>query len=258
VSTASAQGGHVGIYSDAGGTDLEASITALQPFNLYVVWQNAPSALGVQFKVNLPQSFTDNAIFAGFTSPFPSLGNPTTGVQVAFESCLTPPVLVMTLGFIATGDVDCSVVQVVADPAAGTGHVVVVDCGLNELAGSGGSVWAWTGTAAVVDRTPVDGATGVPTNVDLDWNESFCFEGYGDCFSYDCEGVFLGTDPDPPYVGDGWFGYDPGDLQPHTTYYWKVSPWYVPGPTPVWSFTTGAGPVAAERSTWGGIKALYR
>jgi hypothetical protein len=58
--------------------------------------------------------------------------------------------------------------------------------------------------------------------------------------------------------------FDPGPLEPYTTYYWRAGNWCVGcyhgegAISDTWSFTTGAGPVPAEPSTWGRVKALYR
>jgi len=259
ASAASAQGGRVGVYADPAGTDVEIFPTKLQLFHMYVVLDLVPSARGAEFKVSLPASFSSSTIAAGYSSPFAGVvGNPYSGVAVDFGSCLTTPILVMTLDFIATASIDCSQLHVVASPLEPTGMVTTADCSGQPLFATGGTGYVWTGTPAVVDRTPVDGATDVPTDVVLHWTESYCFEGYGDCFSQPfCSGMYFGTDSDPPYADAVASSYAPGGLQPHTTYYWWVGADHV-GPTPIWSFTTGNGPVAAERSTWGGIKALYQ
>ena len=55
--------------------------------------------------------------------------------------------------------------------------------------------------------------------------------------------------------------FDPGALQPNTTYYWAVqlsSGLETGVRSPVWTFTTGAGTVPVRSTTWGAVKALYR
>jgi hypothetical protein len=70
--------------------------------------------------------------------------------------------------------------------------------------------------------------------------------------------VYFGTDPNPPSTALQ-FLQDPGPLEPNTTYYWRVTGFTdnLPYEGPLWSFTT-AGPLRAEASTWGRVKALYR
>jgi hypothetical protein len=104
---------------------------------------------------------------------------------------------------------------------------------------------------------PADGATSVPRNVVLTWNE---MEGPDYCSTVKDYTVYFGTTPDPPLVTtDGYTFYDPpGSLQENTTYYWRVvgiRAGFVS--SPLWTFSTGA-PVSVEQSTWGRIKALYR
>ena len=60
-----------------------------------------------------------------------------------------------------------------------------------------------------------------------------------------------GTASDPtPY----WSAFDPGLLQPQTTYYWRVEA-NASLSTPVWSFTTGT--VAVRGKSWSAVKQLY-
>lgn len=109
---------------------------------------------------------------------------------------------------------------------------------------------------------PVDGAADVPLNTPLSWELGCCTN----------MTLYLSTEPFtsfPPdkivYEGPVQNPYDPGIFLPNTTYYWRVSEW-TPGVNPhghdgnsrVWSFTTGDIIVPVERSTWGGLKALYR
>jgi len=59
--------------------------------------------------------------------------------------------------------------------------------------------------------------------------------------------------------------FDPGLLQPYTTYYWMAGNVCDPPSedcedalSDLWTFTTGDATVAVRTSTWGAIKALYR
>ena len=94
---------------------------------------------------------------------------------------------------------------------------------------------------------PADGATGQSIGVDLGWERSV--------FTMHYE-VFLGqqqnlgsthrvaTDLDAR-------AFDPGELLPNTTYYWRVDSinLSLTATGTTWSFTTGAAPVAPVAST---------
>jgi hypothetical protein len=119
------------------------------------------------------------------------------------------------------------------------------------------------------DLYPPAGATQVPLDVELSWGAPIFEYPYPDL---EC-GIWIGTDP----ACSGGQGFlIPCDapaivldfLEPSTTYYWRGI-WRVlfgsgcssgsgdAGVSPVHSFTT-AGPTAAEPSTWGRVKAMYR
>ncbi len=86
--------------------------------------------------------------------------------------------------------------------------------------------------------SPADGATNVPTNTRLAWTP-----GAGTV----THTVYFGTTDDPPQVAQTDDPlYDPGDLDPQATYFWRVDETNPAGTTegPVWSFTTGDGPSA--------------
>jgi hypothetical protein len=85
--------------------------------------------------------------------------------------------------------------------------------------------------------SPADGATGIATNVILDWD---------DCPGASSYDVYFGTTSPPPSVGNETISsYDPGTLSPNTTYYWQVVAENLCGETagPVWSFTTQGGSI---------------
>jgi subtilisin family serine protease len=87
------------------------------------------------------------------------------------------------------------------------------------------------------DPSPSDGATDVPLNTLLDWNDC------GGAESYD---VYFGTSPSPAFVGNVTSSsYDPGTLITTTTYYWRIVSKNIYGETSgsEWQFTTaGATP----------------
>jgi uncharacterized protein (TIGR02145 family) len=91
------------------------------------------------------------------------------------------------------------------------------------------------------DPGPADQATEVGTGAILSWN---CTDPNQDPLTYD---VYFGTNDNPPKAGSdiATESFDPGQLDPNTTYYWKVIAKDDSGLTtsgPVWQFTTGSGP----------------
>ena len=103
---------------------------------------------------------------------------------------------------------------------------------------------------------PADGATAVPLDVRPVWQAGGidC-----NCLGLVCYSLWLGEDPEPQLVSSGCDEPFPDlDLQPLTTYYWRVQVTNCgSGTSPLWSFTTGTS-IATEKSTWGVVKRLYR
>ena len=118
------------------------------------------------------------------------------------------------------------------------------------------------------DLFPADGATDVPTNVELSWTGTPDDLDQGlDHYCY----VLIGTDPacntgqliKTDCVLDT---FSPDFLEPETTYYWAAGWNAVTGSgcssgafgiSPIHSFTTG-GPLPVAQATWGQVKAMYR
>jgi hypothetical protein len=115
---------------------------------------------------------------------------------------------------------------------------------INEVEADGitihtGDIWEFTtmtGPVKATNPSPADGAEDVPTGVLLSWDL-----GYG-ATSHD---VYFGTSSPPVFVGNyAADSYDPGGLEPCTTYYWKINEVVptVDGPPIIiegdlWSFT---------------------
>lgn len=85
-----------------------------------------------------------------------------------------------------------------------------------------------------------------------------CAADFGCTLSYR---IFFGTETSPPVVASVASPqvWDPGVLEPLTTYYWRVdvTAGSASAPGPLWSFTT-AETMAVQHSTWGAIKAQAR
>jgi hypothetical protein len=84
---------------------------------------------------------------------------------------------------------------------------------------------------------PSSGSMGVSTNTRLSWNSS---DIEGDELTYD---IYMSTDSNPAIAEQGWSSktWYPDNLEPLTTYYWRIDAWdgnhYSHGP--IWEFTTG-------------------
>ncbi|MEJ2720179.1 MAG: T9SS type A sorting domain-containing protein [bacterium] len=97
-----------------------------------------------------------------------------------------------------------------------------------------GPVWSFTTQGLGWTMSPPDGAGNVSINTVLSWS---LLPGAWD--DYD---VYFGTTSPPPLVAAGHVAatYDPGVLDPSTTYYWQITAneGGDPTPGPGWSFTT--------------------
>jgi hypothetical protein len=90
--------------------------------------------------------------------------------------------------------------------------------------------------------SPADGAADVPSDTVLSWEPGV---------NAVARQVYFGTEDPPPPVGMGittGISYDPGELAPSTTYYWKVDEIDADGTKHegnLWSFTTVIGEATA-------------
>ncbi|NIP28838.1 MAG: hypothetical protein GWN67_19575, partial [Phycisphaerae bacterium] len=86
------------------------------------------------------------------------------------------------------------------------------------------------------DPDPSDWATGISPTRSLRWTAGFLAE------SHD---VYFGTTSPPPFIGNQTSTtFDPGTMEPYTTYYWRVDELNTLGKTigDEWNFTTGSEP----------------
>ena len=121
---------------------------------------------------------------------------------------------------------------------------------INEVQGSevfAGPFWSFTTGSlplAVQNPDPADGLTGLKPNTKLRWTPS------PDADSHD---VYFGTTNPPPFISneDKAF-YDPGPLDPNTTYYWRIDEKNIHGTTagPIWDFTVSPLPFGDLNEDW--------
>jgi len=121
---------------------------------------------------------------------------------------------------------------------------------------------AATISEAPILTSPANGATDVPTNVELQWQSHL--HALCTCASTPFGKVFFGTDPNPPLFGGVDYEvstshFDPGPLQPLTTYYWRIEDWncVIGASSTLGTFRT-QDLVAVRSNNWTTVKKLYR
>jgi len=225
---------------------------------------NAHPFQTVRFKAPVPCGM----IYAGAYSTGNLIdGNSQTGVTITMPACtsIKPAPVLTIVAYASTAVSGCSWDVF---PADGDSDILLTDCDGNTMKGaSARGLYCWDVNDFIGPYLPdpPDGATNVPLNTLLsvtgDANEMFLMvEGApSSIWNYPVCSVFPGfqlpqcTSP-----------FDPGALEPNTTYHWVAVNACVyclhgeAGFSDIWSFTTGAGPSATEQSTWGRVKALYR
>jgi len=106
-----------------------------------------------------------------------------------------------------------------------------------------GAIWSFTTPGAVGNAQPSNGATGVPMTATLSWTPADSATSHELYFGTDKDAVMNATTASPEYVGNKALGsesHDPGKLDWHTSYYWRVDAVYSTHTVQglVWSFTT--------------------
>ena len=140
ATTASGQAGAFLLTSDPGAADCELVDNQTGAAYVYVTHANTPGVTAGQFRINAGGGFTCTQL--GFQSNFLTLGDPKTGIAIAYGACLSAPITVLEILYYCTGTSEtCSWLTVCPDLNTITGTIEVVDCGQNKLVGIGGSMW---------------------------------------------------------------------------------------------------------------------
>jgi hypothetical protein len=234
--------------------------------SVYVVHAYTTGALGCRFSAPLPDCWI-GATWLSDTNAFPYVnGNSQTGVSVAYGTCRSAPILVMTIFVFSIGSAQpCCPYFVFRDSSTSLYGAHVVTCAMDTVSTIGGGTlvnavvnqcdcWPTIYPIVLKDPVPEDSASAVPLNAQLRWE---LFDPFEWIDNYE---VYFGTAPNPPHVG--WTEdktFHPGPLTPNTTYYWRVLAWREAWvyQSPMWRFSTIQG-VAAHQTTWGAIKSLYQ
>lgn len=127
-------GGTFGVFADVGGSDCNLQDPGSGIVTYYIVHMNTQGATAAEFQVEM-NGFTGTMLSA--SSPFETvIGNPMTGISLAYGACLPGPTVVATMRFTSTSaSPACASVTVVPHPISG--QIGVVDCDGNLLVGTG-------------------------------------------------------------------------------------------------------------------------
>ena len=231
---------------------------------------------GARFAISAPPECQVSLLSVGTLMPDVVLeGDLSTGITATFDCSTTDSYPftrdVADVVVYVTGDPPvCCPIYVVPHSASVTGEVEFIKCDDSIEEGFGSQAYVGgdgSGCFDILDAiqppptipTPTDSATGVSLTPSLIFKTP---RGYA-CVDYLYSiwgSLYFGTDPDPPLFCQWGCVYDPGPLEPNTTYYWRVYYYnsnYGDAFSPVWQFTT-TGITPTETRTWGHIKALYR
>ena len=139
ASMAFAQAGGIGLYVDAGtyvACDYTDTGNALVP--VYVVHKLCPGATASQWMLVAGVGF--NCTYTGEIIALPtSIGSTQSGISIAYGGCLgATNLLLATVNYFCMGiSPTCASLEIVADPAAPTGLIEVIDCAFVKHQGVG-------------------------------------------------------------------------------------------------------------------------
>jgi len=128
------QAGLVGVYGDPAGTLCKMTEPPPGYYNMttYVVHVMAGPTTGVGFKVVPSYGWTASVAISQITAPFIAAGDPLSGTNVGYLSCITAtPILIATIIWNSAGTGDtCAYLSVEDNPATTFQGVEVNDCAL--------------------------------------------------------------------------------------------------------------------------------
>ncbi|MFC1634352.1 sugar-binding protein [Planctomycetota bacterium] len=106
-----------------------------------------------------------------------------------------------------------------------------------------GDIWSFTTPGAVGNAQPANNATGVQMTTTLSWTPADNATSHQLYFGTDKDAVMNATIASPEYIGSKALGsesHDPGKLDWHASYYWRVDAVYAANTVKglVWSFAT--------------------
>jgi hypothetical protein len=122
------QAGAIALYPDPAFDDCSLDDTAPRLAPIYVVHKYTQGAAASQWKVVTGGGF--NCIYTGEVVHMPvSIGSALAGISLGYGGCLVSDILLVTINYFCQGlSPVCAYLQVVGDPASGSGSIEVVDC----------------------------------------------------------------------------------------------------------------------------------
>ena len=259
-----ARAGYLAIQSDPA-LDYNSAkcVNGAAQVDVHVVWvpTTGDQVRRVQFAVLAPASCVS---IAGRRDVhvLPTLGNSEVDIVVDLLGCPTVPTHVLTIHLVGL-DVRSNCCPWRVTSPEGYALVNAWDCDGIAVQVQTRALWFATEPCEFVPPhtpDPADGTVIDSLSTVLQWQST----GGPGCIAGDelTHNVYFGTDPGAlaPHPGAAAPFHVTG-LLPGVTYYWQVEATTPNGagpyPGPLWSFNTSTS-LASRRSTWGGIKALFR
>jgi hypothetical protein len=232
---------------------------------------------GARFQISDGLDCGTSEIFDITPSPGVLLsGNASEGFEVEFEcGDYLERTTVATVNYYHYGT-PCCPLKVLPHPGAVTGDVEVIACDGSAIASQGGTLYYESSGDCPPDLLipppqapdPPNLSTGRPVEQLLSFTQPRYLACCCGVLSEDIFCIYFGSETPPPRVCclcEGLLSpgsrstWDPGVLEPNTTYYWQVSYRRVDmgaSVSPIWSFTTG-DVVPVTPTTWGRVKSLF-
>jgi hypothetical protein len=133
--------GSIGLFSDTGGTNCNlADVGPPGLLSFYAVHVYGNNVASSMWMIDTPEC---NAMtYLSDTAVFPvTSGFSYSGISVAYGTCLSGPIHILTLNYFASGlTPPCCTFTVVASPASTYGEIEAADCNIIRMFASGGSL----------------------------------------------------------------------------------------------------------------------
>ncbi len=121
-----AQAGIISIFGDVAGNSCNL-VDTNNPNNFFLVHMVTPGATAIQFQAALPACY--QGIWLSDQKPYPvTVGDSQTGVSVAYGSCVSAPIHVLTVVAFGGGTPACCMYPITPDPGSASGTIEVTDC----------------------------------------------------------------------------------------------------------------------------------
>jgi hypothetical protein len=236
----------IGLYTDEAGSSCSFSGNDPGVVTAYVVVRpDAAGVRGARFAASVPSCLGSVYLGESEASGFLSIGNSQTGVSISGGDCLSSPAHLLTISYFRSGSTEaCCAYPIGPDPF--TGLVEVTTCAQTAVAATPVTSHfnANASCPCADDVAPLPPSDPFPLHETINtvlwptfhWN---AIDWDGDLVAFD---VYFGTTPSPPLVATvNTPSWEYGQLNPFTTYYWRVVARDALGHAtsgPLWQFRT--------------------